>query len=174
MAADHKTIAQIMRNVPHRHPFRFIDEILELDDEHIVGAYRFREDEFFYQGHFPDRPITPGVILVETMAQTGLVAFELYLNAQNIQSLGDTFQNQTFFTLADEIEFLGAVEPGERVIIRGHKVYFRLGNLKVRVSMERENGGMISTALLGGLRVSEIWGCRTSYFRNEHDDVGTQ
>ena len=47
----------------------------------LVGAYRFREDEFFYRGHFPGRPITPGVILIETMAQIGVVAFGMYLLA---------------------------------------------------------------------------------------------
>ena len=52
-----------------------------LDEEQIVGAYRFREDAFFYRGHFPGRPITPGVILIETMAQIGVVAFGMYLLA---------------------------------------------------------------------------------------------
>ena len=80
MAVDLDTMVRILNNVPQQYPFRFIDEILELDDEHIVGAYRFREDEYFYQGHFPGQPITPGVILIETMAQTGVVAFGLYLN----------------------------------------------------------------------------------------------
>src|SRR5512137_2288214 len=80
MAANRETILQILLNIPQQHPFRFIDEILELDEEHIVGAYRFREDEYFYPGHFPGQPITPGVILIETMAQTGVVAFGLYLH----------------------------------------------------------------------------------------------
>ena len=79
MAADRETMAQVLAAVPQQEPFRFIDEILEMDTEHIVGAYRFKEDEYFYRGHFPGRPITPGVILVEAMAQTGVVAFGLYL-----------------------------------------------------------------------------------------------
>ncbi|MBN2397434.1 MAG: beta-hydroxyacyl-ACP dehydratase, partial [Deltaproteobacteria bacterium] len=75
MAADPETIRQVLEMVPQMPPFRFIDDILEMDGDHIVGAYRFREDEYFYRGHFPGRPVTPGVILIETMAQTGVVAF---------------------------------------------------------------------------------------------------
>ncbi len=80
MEADRILRERILEMVPQRHPFRFIEEILELDEEHIVGVYRFRSDEYFYRGHFPGLPVTPGVILIETMAQTGVVAFGLYLS----------------------------------------------------------------------------------------------
>jgi 3-hydroxyacyl-[acyl-carrier-protein] dehydratase len=80
MEADRSMRERVLALVPQRRPFRFIEEILELDEEHIVGAYRFRSDEYFYPGHFPGLPVTPGVILIETMAQTGVVAFGLYLN----------------------------------------------------------------------------------------------
>ena len=72
---------EIVSLVPQQAPFRFIDEIISLDEENISGAYRFKEDEFFYKGHFPERPITPGVILIETMAQIGATAFGIYLMA---------------------------------------------------------------------------------------------
>ena len=81
MAADACVIKEILALVPQREPFRFIDEIISLDEEQIIGAYRFREDEFFYRGHFPGHPITPGVILIETMAQIGATAFGIYLLA---------------------------------------------------------------------------------------------
>ncbi|MEN6320204.1 MAG: beta-hydroxyacyl-ACP dehydratase [Syntrophaceae bacterium] len=151
MAADRETMVQILNSVPQQHPFRFIDDILELDDEHIVGEYRFREDEYFYRGHFPNRPITPGVILVETMAQTGVVAFGLYLNMmQKRMPLEATKELMTLFTLAEGVEFIGLVSPGERVIIRGQKVYFRMGSLKSKVSMERESGEIVSSGVLAG------------------------
>ncbi len=151
MAADRDTMVRILNSVPQQYPFRFIDEILELDDEHIVGAYRFREDEYFYQGHFPGQPITPGVILIETMAQTGVVAFGLYLNMKQRRiPLESMKEMMTLFTLAEGVEFTGIVHPGERVIIRGQKVYFRMGNLKSKVSMERENGETVSSGTLAG------------------------
>lgn len=151
MAVDEKIIEHVLKAVPHQYPFRFIDEILELDDEHIVGAYRFREDEYFYQGHFPHRPITPGVILIETMAQTGVVAFGLYLTMRQSMSDDQRGRLTTLFTLADDVEFAGIVNPGERVIVRGEKIYFRRGNLKSKVSMERENGEIICSAVLAGM-----------------------
>ena len=71
--------AEVLEKVPQQAPFRFIDEIHELDSEHIVASYRFPEDSDFYRGHFPGNLITPGVILVEAMAQAGVVAQGIYL-----------------------------------------------------------------------------------------------
>jgi 3-hydroxyacyl-[acyl-carrier-protein] dehydratase len=151
MAADRETMIRILNSVPQEYPFRFIDDILELDDEHIVGTYRFREDEYFYKGHFPGKPITPGVILIEAMAQTGVVAFGLYLHTrQTHTTVEDAKKLTTLFTLAEGVEFTGVVHPGERVIVKGHKVYFRMGNLKMKVSMERENGETVSFGILAG------------------------
>ncbi len=151
MGASQETILKILHSVPQQYPFRFIDEILELDEEHIVGAYRFRVDEYFYQGHFPGQPITPGVILIETMAQTGVVAFGLYLHMKRMTApLEKANGLTTLFTVAEGVEFTGIVHPGERVIIRGEKIYFRMGNLKSKVSMERENGETVSFGILAG------------------------
>ena len=154
MAADRETMARVLAAVPQQEPFRFIDEILELDADHIVGAYRFREDESFYRGHFPGHPITPGVILVEAMAQTGVVAFGLYLVMEQGREEELRKGNMTtLFTVIEVMEFAGMVSPGERVIIRGEKVYFRKGNLKAKVSMERENGEPVASGVLAGMGV---------------------
>jgi 3-hydroxyacyl-[acyl-carrier-protein] dehydratase len=151
MAADPEMLERILQTVPQQPPFRFIDQILELDEEHIVGSYRFREDEYFYRGHFPDNPITPGVILIESMAQIGVVAFGLYLRvAQGIPANDAARELITLFTLVESVEFTGIVNPGERVIVRGQKVYSRMGNLKANVRMERENGQVVSSGTLAG------------------------
>jgi len=155
MVADQETIDLILNAVPQRYPFRFIDEIIELDENHIVGTYRYREDEYFYAGHFPDHPITPGVILIETMAQTGVVAFGLYLTMRqkNVVLEEALKQMTTLFTFVEGVEFNNIVAPGERVIIRGEKIYFRRGSLKTKVSMERENGENICFGVLAGTGV---------------------
>ena len=119
MEADRRRVRKILSLVPQQDPFRFIDDILELDDEHIVGTCRFREDEYFYGGHFPGRPVTPGVILIEAMAQTGVVAFGIHLLMQRGLSPEAIRRLVTLFAMVDACEFTGIVSPGERVIIRG-------------------------------------------------------
>ena len=156
MAADAGVIQEILDLVPQQAPFRFIDEIISLDEEQIVGAYRFREDEFFYRGHFPGRPITPGVILIETMAQIGVVAYGMYLLACQRHVRPSQMKGPlSLFSLADGVEFKGIVKPGERVIVRGKKIYMRRGALKVDVSMERENGEVVCVGKLAGMGVDK-------------------
>ncbi len=156
MAADAGVIKEVLDLVPQQAPFRFIDEIISLDEEQIVGAYRFRDDEFFYRGHFPGCPITPGVILIETMAQIGVVAYGMYLLAcqKNIRP-GQMKGPLSLFSLADGVEFRGVVKPGERVIVRGKKIYMRRGALKVDISMERENGEVVCVGQLAGMGVDK-------------------
>jgi 3-hydroxyacyl-[acyl-carrier-protein] dehydratase len=154
MAVERMLIDRILKAVPQQPPFRFIDDILELDESHIVGSYRFREDEYFYRGHFPGRPVTPGVILVETMAQTGVVAFGIYLGMVRRKIAPEEMGKLvTLFTLADNVEFTGIVEPGQRMIVRGEKIYFRNDAIKIRVGMERESGKVVCSAVLAGMGV---------------------
>lgn len=134
--------------VPQQRPFRFIDEIVEVSDEHIVGRYRFRSDEFFYAGHFPNNPITPGVILIETLAQTGVVAFGLHL-ASLIDGAKDLV---TVFTETN-VEFSGFVRPGDQVTVQARKVYFRRMKLKVQAEMKLEDGTVVCSGELAGMGV---------------------
>ena len=75
---------EVLELLPQQEPFRFVDEILEVDEDHIVAQYRFRPDADFYRGHFPGDPITPGVILLESLAQVGVVALGIYIYAPPI------------------------------------------------------------------------------------------
>ena len=88
---------EVLQAIPQQPPFRFIERIMELDSEHIVGGYTFKPDEFFYRGHFPGDPVTPGVILTEAMAQTGVVALGLYLTGQSVPA-DELAQWTTMFT----------------------------------------------------------------------------
>jgi 3-hydroxyacyl-[acyl-carrier-protein] dehydratase len=152
MEADTSLKQEVLNLVPQQEPFRFIDEIISLDDEQIVGAYRFRRDEYFYRGHFPGNPITPGVILIEAMAQTGVVAFGIYLlSCQKNMRPAQMKMPLSLFSLADGVEFKKIVSPGERVIIKGKKIYFRKNIIKSSVSMERDNGEIICFGELSGV-----------------------
>jgi 3-hydroxyacyl-[acyl-carrier-protein] dehydratase len=156
MEADDGLKHEVLQLIPQQEPFRFIDEIISLDDEQIVGAYRFRENEYFYRGHFPGNPITPGVILIEAMAQTGVVAFGIYLlSRQKKMRPGQMNMPVSLFSLADGVEFKQIVAPGERVIIKGKKIYFRKNIIRASVSMERENGEIICFGELSGVGVDK-------------------
>lgn len=143
--------AEVLALVPQQPPFRFLDEIVELSADGIVGRYTFRRDESFYAGHFPDMPITPGVILLETMAQTGVVALGIYLKALEVdrEELG---RWRSVFTDA-EVEFVDAVLPGETVICRAEKVFWRRNKLRSRVEMTRPDGRVVAACALAGLGV---------------------
>jgi 3-hydroxyacyl-[acyl-carrier-protein] dehydratase len=138
----------VLAAVPHRPPFRFIEEIVEIDQEHIVASYRFPEDADFYRGHFPGNPITPGVLLLETMAQAGVVAHGIYL----LGSDPDRPRMLTLFTDAT-VEFSGVVRPGQRVLTRGRKLVFRRLFLRSAVEMTLEDGTVVCSGTLAGMGV---------------------
>ena len=151
--ADPKLLSaeEILERVPQRPPFRFIDEILELDTDHIVASYRFREDADFYRGHFPGNPITPGVILLETMAQAGVVALGLYLASAELAP-EEMEKLTTVFTDAS-VDFSDSVLPGERVITTGTPVFFRRRKLQSQVEMKREDGTMVCSGVISGMGI---------------------
>jgi len=143
--------ARILELLPQQEPFRFVDEILEIDDDHIVAKYTFRPDADFYRGHFPGNPITPGVLLVEAMAQTGVVALGIYLVARE-RSVEDVRRVLTVFTDVNA-EFSGVVRPGDTVTIRARKVFFRRMKLRADVEMRKDDGSLVATAMVAGMGV---------------------
>ena len=101
----------IKRLIPHREPFLFLDGVVEYrEDEYAVCIYRFREDEWFYRGHFPEMPLTPGVIMLEAMAQAAAVLGCL--------SEGPILQDEVVVFMAlDRVKFRKPVFPGDEVEI---------------------------------------------------------
>ena len=142
---------EVLARVPQQDPFRFIDEIVELDSDHIVASYTYREDADFYRGHFPGNPITPGVILIETMAQAGVVALGLYLCALE-RSPEELDKLVTVFTDAS-VDFSGSVAPGERVTTVGKKKFFRRLKLRAEVEMSLDDGTVVCSGVLSGMGV---------------------
>jgi 3-hydroxyacyl-[acyl-carrier-protein] dehydratase len=91
--------------LPHRDPFLLLDEVLELEPGTRVAArYRVPEDGWWFAGHFPDRPVMPGVLIVEAMAQTGAVA--VLAEEENRGKIA-------FFAGIDDCRFKRVVSPGE-------------------------------------------------------------
>lgn len=148
------TSDEVLARVPQQTPFRFIDEIREISDEHVVSSYRYRLDEFFYRGHFLSDPVTPGVILLETMAQTALVALGIYLLCAGPRGVSELSARQrTLFTEA-QVEFFEIVRPGTQVIVRGEREFWRRSKLRSRVVMHSEIGTLIAEGTVAGIGVS--------------------
>ncbi len=145
------TPEEVLKAIPQQEPFRFIDEILELAEDHIVASTTFRADADFYRGHFPGNPITPGVILIEAMAQAGVVALGIYLLHREIGA-DEAAKFTTLFTDA-EVEFSGIVLPGMRVITTGRVVFFRRRKLRCAVEMKLEDGTLVCSGTLSGMGV---------------------
>src|ERR671937_1855432 len=95
--------------IPHRDPFLFLDEVLELEPgRRVVARKHVREDEWFFPGHFPGRPIMPGVIMVEALAQAGAVA---------VLSEEANRGKLALFAGIDDVRFKRIVEPGDELTL---------------------------------------------------------
>jgi len=103
-------VNQIMKILPHRPPFLLVDKILEISDKHIVGLKNVTMNEEFFNGHFPERPIMPGVLQIEAMAQAGGV---LILN-----TVSDPENYLTFFAKIENAKFKYPVVPGDTLVFK--------------------------------------------------------
>lgn len=101
---------QITKLLPHRFPFLLVDKIIELDQQHVVGIKNITYNEFFFQGHFPDNPVFPGVLQIEALAQTGGI-----LALQNVPDPGNW---DTYFLKIDNTKFKAKVVPGDTLILK--------------------------------------------------------
>lgn len=99
-------INEIKKIIPHRYPFLLVDKIIECDDEsRIVGIKSVTMNEPFFQGHFPEYPIMPGVLIVEAMAQVACILGMRILKREGRSSV--------FFTGIDKVKFRKPVVPGD-------------------------------------------------------------
>ena len=141
---NHELIALL----PYSKPFLFVDEITSITENGVEGTYFFDEKLEFYKGHFKDNPITPGVILTETMAQIGVVCLGIYL-------LNDVFNKNSVIALtSSEIEYLKPVCQNQKVTVISEKIYFRFNKLKCRVSMFNEENEMVCRGIIAGMIIS--------------------
>ncbi len=102
-------VREILKHIPHRYPFVLVDRIIEIDPEHkIVGIKNVSINENFFQGHFPNHPVMPGVLICEALAQVGAIF------AHNAR--GGRDEDKIFvLTGLDKVKFKRPVEPGDQL-----------------------------------------------------------
>ncbi|MCX6255482.1 MAG: bifunctional UDP-3-O-[3-hydroxymyristoyl] N-acetylglucosamine deacetylase/3-hydroxyacyl-ACP dehydratase [Bacteroidia bacterium] len=104
------TVEDIKKRLPHRFPFLLVDKIVSLDESSIVGIKNVTFNESFFQGHFPEEPIMPGVLLVEALAQTGGLLI--------LSTVDEPEKYSTYFLKIDKLKFKHKVVPGDTVILK--------------------------------------------------------
>jgi UDP-3-O-[3-hydroxymyristoyl] N-acetylglucosamine deacetylase/3-hydroxyacyl-[acyl-carrier-protein] dehydratase len=101
---------KIENTLPHRFPFLMVDKIIELTDDQVVGVKNITADQYFFQGHFPNNPIFPGVLQLEAMAQTGGILA--------LSTVADPENWDTYFLKIDKVRFKKKVVPGDTLILK--------------------------------------------------------
>jgi UDP-3-O-[3-hydroxymyristoyl] N-acetylglucosamine deacetylase/3-hydroxyacyl-[acyl-carrier-protein] dehydratase len=106
-------IEEILERIPHRYPMIMVDRVIDYDETHIVAIKNLTINEPFFQGHFPDQPVMPGVLQLEAMAQAGGI-----LIVKNC----DIKEPATYFMSIDKAKFRKMVGPGDQLRIEAHLV----------------------------------------------------
>jgi len=130
-------INQVMGILPHRYPMLLIDKIIEISDDHIIGVKNITLNEPYFQGHFPDNPVMPGVLQIEAMAQAGGVLA--------LHTVDEPEKWSTYFMKIDGVKFKRKVIPGDTVVFK----------LEMLAPIRRGIVQMKGTAYVDGQVVSE-------------------
>ena len=139
-----ETIIQLL---PYQAPFLFVEELTYISENRSEGYYTFKNDEYFYQGHFKDKPITPGVILTEVMAQIGVVCLGIYLLKNDFSII----KKPQIALTSNEVDFFLPVKPKERVKVVSEKIYFRFNKLKCKVQLFNTKNELVCKGMISGM-----------------------
>ncbi len=127
----------IKRIIPHRYPFLLVDKVVEIDDlKSAKGIKNVTFNEPYFQGHFPDFPIMPGVLIVEALAQTAAVMVGVSLNLEDRNLL-------IYFMGIDNCKFRRKVEPGDRLELKVNVLRGKVGSKVWKFAGEASVDGLI-------------------------------
>ena len=124
-------IEQIKEIIPHRYPFLLVDRILEIEEgKRAIGIKNVSANEEFFNGHFPDYPVMPGVLIIEALAQAAAI---LTLRTANLTTNDDSLY---YFVGIDGARFKKPVQPGDQLILKATILRERIGIWKYAVQAE--------------------------------------
>ena len=130
-------VNEIRTILPHRYPFLLVDRIVEIETERIVGIKNVTVNEPFFQGHFPEFPVMPGVMIVEAMAQTAGILV--------LRGIPDRDNKLVFLVSVDAARFRKPVVPGDQLRIE-MKVIRRKGTVAKMAGTATVNGVLVAEA----------------------------
>ena len=141
----------ILSRLPYKSSFRFVDNIISLNEDGVTGEYTLKPDSFFYEDHFDGNPVTPGVIVTEIMAQIGLVVLGIFLILKEADL--KFLENDSLFPLltSTDVSFHKMVLPGQKVTVISKKQYFRYGKLKCYIEMVDSANELIAKGTFAGI-----------------------
>ncbi len=135
------TYKDIIKILPHRRPFLFVDMITELElGERVVGIKNVTIDEPFFEGHFPENPIMPGVLVIEAMAQVGGILAKLSVPESMKLEVGKAI----YFAAIDKVKFRKPIVPGDQILFeltairKGTKIWKMKGKAMVNKTVVAE------------------------------------
>jgi 3-hydroxyacyl-[acyl-carrier-protein] dehydratase len=128
---------KIIKAIPYGPDFCFVDSISKVDENQIIGKYTYKKDLFFIDSHFSGNPLVPGVIMIETMGQIGMVCHLVYLTNDYNFNFMPVLSNV-------EAEFYNNASYDEELTITGNKRYFRHNILKSDVEMHKSDGSIVA------------------------------
>jgi len=138
------TLEQIKEMLPHREPFLFIDAVTKLEPNLIAGYRDVRAEEFYFAGHFPGLPVMPGVLMVEAIAQIGiLLVCEVREKRQG---------RKTLFAGIEKVRFRRQVQPGDRLLLSADIVGGRSSVYKIHGTAKVGDELACEAVVIGALR----------------------
>lgn len=141
----------ILNHLPYKSSFRFVDHIASLSEDGVKGDYTLKPDSFFYEDHFEDNPVTPGVIITEIMAQIGLVVLGMFLMFKETDQSLESEESLYPLLTSTDVSFYKMVLPGQKVTVISKKEYFRFGKLKCYVEMLDSDNELVARGMFSGI-----------------------
>ncbi len=139
-------IVEILKILPHRYPFVMVDKVLDMrNGEWIKGIKNVTINENFFQGHFPAKPIMPGVLIIEALAQLG--AIMAYLSVGN-----EARSKLVYFAGIDKVRFRQKVEPGDQLILEATTIKQKLGMWNMSCTAHVNDKLAVEAKLMATLR----------------------